>query len=287
MQDPWNHERPDGGTVDRVDAFDLIEEWPVGEVACVVLHADGRRWAHGDTTKPFELASVTKVLTALTVMVAVEEGTVSLDQAAGPPRSTVAHLLAHASGLAPDQRRLLTEPGRRRIYSNSGFELVAELVSTEAGIPFDTYFAEAVAEPLEMNATELAGSPAYGATASADDIALVGAELLGTTNRVLAPQTTASMTSPAFADLPGVLPGYGLQDPNTWGLGVEIRSTKSPHWTGSLNSTATFGHFGRAGTFIWVDPDASVACVVLTDREFGEWAMTRWPAFSDSVLGSI
>ena len=267
-----------------VDAFELIEEWPVGNVASVVLHRDGRRWSSGDIDRPFALASVTKVLTAMAVMVAVEEGTVSLDQAAGPPRSTVAHLLAHASGLAPDQRRLLTEPGRRRIYSNAGFEMVAEVVAENSAMEFSTYFDEGICEPLGLTNTRMAGSAAHGATASANDIAAVAGELLGVTSRVLAPQTITEMTQPAFVDLPGVLPGYGIQDPNSWGLGVEIRSTKSPHWTGAHNSPATFGHFGRAGTFVWVDPEATVACVVLTDREFGEWAMTRWPAFSDAVL---
>lgn len=269
---------------DVVDAFELIEEWPVENVASVVVHRNGRRWSSGDVDRPFALASVTKVLTAMAVMVAVEEGTVALDQPAGPPRSTVAHLLAHASGLAPDQRRLLTEPGRRRIYSNAGFEMVAELVAENSAMDFSTYFDEGIAEPLGLTNTQMVGSPAHGATSSAADIAAVAAELLGATSNALAPQTIAQMTQPTFPDLPGVLPGYGIQDPNSWGLGVEIRSTKSPHWTGAHNSPATFGHFGRAGTFVWIDPEASVACVVLTDREFGEWAMTRWPAFSDAVL---
>ena len=46
-----------------------------------------------------------------------------LDTPVGPPGVTVRHLLAHAGGLAPDQRRLMTEPGGRRIYSNAGFAI--------------------------------------------------------------------------------------------------------------------------------------------------------------------
>lgn len=75
----------------------------------------------------------------------------------------------------------------------------------------------------------------------------------------------------------GVLPGYGHQNPNDWGLGFEIRDGKSPHWTGSASSPRTFGHFGQSGTFLWIDPDAALACVSLTDRAFGPWAVEAWP----------
>jgi CubicO group peptidase (beta-lactamase class C family) len=81
-----------------------------------------------------------------------------------------------------------------------------------------------------------------------------------------------------------VLPGFGRQQHNDWGLGFEIRDAKAPHWTGTGNSPATYGHFGRSGTFLWVDPAARLACVVLTDREFDDWAKQAWPALSDAVL---
>jgi hypothetical protein len=38
------------------------------------------------------------------------------------------------------------------------------------------------------------------------------------------------------------------------GIGVEVRGDKAPHWTGRANSPGTFGHFGGAGTMMWVDP---------------------------------
>ena len=87
-----------------------------------------------------------------------------------------------------------------------------------------------------------------------------------------------------FPGLDGVLPGYGVQRPNDWGLGFEIRATKHPHWTAPANSAASFGHFGQSGTFIWADPVAGLALVVLTDRDFGEWAHPLWPALSGEVL---
>jgi len=85
----------------------------------------------------------------------------------------------------------------------------------------------------------------------------------------------------------GVLPGYGMQRPNDWGLGFELRAHKSPHWTGSRNSPETFGHFGRSGTFLWVDPKSGAACVALTDRDFDQWGKDAWPVFSDEVLAEL
>ena len=97
-------------------------------------------------------------------------------------------------------------------------------------------------------------------------------------------QMHAEATAVQFPGLAGVLPGFGVQRPNDWGLGFEIRDAKSPHWTGSANSGRTYGHFGQSGTFVWVDPDPNLSLVVLTDREFGEWALPRWPALSDAVI---
>ena len=88
----------------------------------------------------------------------------------------------------------------------------------------------------------------------------------------------------AIPGLVGVLPGWGRMDPNDWGLGFELRDHKQPHWTGRGNSPRTFGHFGATGTFLWVDPDAGLACGALTDRDFGDWAKEAWPRFSDAVL---
>jgi CubicO group peptidase (beta-lactamase class C family) len=87
-----------------------------------------------------------------------------------------------------------------------------------------------------------------------------------------------------FPGLRGVLPGFGRQEPNDWGLGFELRDDKAPHWTGSRNSPRTFGHFGASGTFLWIDPDAELACACLTDLEFGPWAANAWPRLADAVL---
>ena len=149
-------------------------------------------------------------------------------------------------------------------------------------MPTATYLDEAIVKPLGLTATSLAGSPAHGGISSVEDLLAIARELMHPT--LLAPETVAEMTSPVHAELTGVLPGFGRQDPNPWGLGFEIRGDKSPHWTGAGNSPATYGHFGQAGTFIWVDPEAKIACVALTDEPFGPWATEHWPNLSDAVL---
>ena len=98
-------------------------------------------------------------------------------------------------------------------------------------------------------------------------------------------ETVDEATSVQFPGLAGVLPGWGRMDPNDWGLAFELRDHKSPHWTSAQSSPRTFGHFGAAGTFLWVDPDAGLACGVLMDKDFGDWAIEAWPRFNDLVVG--
>ena len=255
---------------------------PAGYVAAGVLAGGALLGTRGDPDRVFPWASVTKLLTAGAVLVAAEEGTLDLDDPAGPPGSTVRHLLAHASGLPPDPGPPLAPPGERRIYSNAGYELVADLLAERAGMPFRDYLRGAVLEPAGMVATELRGSPAWGAAGPLRDLLAFAHELLRPA--FVAPETLAEATAVAFPGLAGVLPGFGRQDPNDWGLGFELRDGKSPHWTGAANSPETFGHFGRSGCFVWVDPRADVALACLTDLEFGDWAASAWPALSDAVL---
>lgn len=267
-------------------ALDAIGDWPVPHAAAAVVGPAGVLATHGDTAQVFALASVTKPMVARAAQIAVEEGVVDLDTEAGPPGSTIRHLLAHASGLAMLTGDVLAKPGTRRMYSNFGFRVLAETIERESGIEFGRYFAEAVCQPLGMTATGLDGAEVagYGATSTVDDLARFAGDLLRPAT--VSQQMHDDATTVQFPGLNGVLPGYGSQRPNDWGLGFELRDSKSPHWTGARNSVRSYGHFGQAGGFIWVDPDADLALVVLTDRDFGEWALGPWPALSDAVLAA-
>jgi CubicO group peptidase (beta-lactamase class C family) len=224
------------------------------------------------------------------VLVAAEEGILELDEHAGPPGSTVRHLLAHASGLPFEGGAVpISQPGERRIYSNVGYEALAALLAERAEMPFDVYLRAAVLDPLGMTASEARpdshGIAAAGVWGSLSDLCTFAHDLFAP--RIVAPETLAEATSIAFPGLVGVIPGLGRYDPCDWGLGFELRDGKSPHWTGRRNSPSTFGHFGGSGAFLWLDPEAGVALACLTDLEFGEWALEAWPALSDAVLAEL
>jgi CubicO group peptidase (beta-lactamase class C family) len=263
-----------------------VEQWPVHNASTAVVASDGRLIGrHGDPDRVYRLASVTKLLTAYAVLVAVEEGALGLDDPAGLEGSTVHHLLSHASGMDFSERVRRAAPGVRRIYSNAGYEVLAEALEERSGIAFGDYLRDGVLAPLGMASTTLDGSPAAGASASVADLVRFAAELQRPS--LLHQHTVTEATTVVFPGLDGVLPGFGRQRSNDWGLGFEIRDGKTPHWTGALSSPATFGHFGQAGTFLWVDPVAEVACIALTDRDFSRWAAEAWPAYTDAVLAEL
>ena len=266
-----------------MDALRQVESWPSEHAAAGVAGPGGTLAVAGDTAHAFAFASVTKLFTAYATLVAAEEGSVELDDPAGPEGSTLRHLLAHASGLGPDGD-VLSAPERTRIYSNAGINLVAREVVERTGIAFAGYLAEAVLSPLGLGA-ELRGEPAEGMVGTLDDLLAFGRELLAP--RLISRETLDEATSVQFPGLKGVLPGFGRMEPNDWGLGFELRDGKSPHWTGSRNDRGTFGHFGSkrgTATFLWVDRAAGLACAGLADIDFGQWAKGAWPALADAVL---
>ena len=267
-----------------MQALRQIDAWDVPFVAAGATGGGATIATRGDTRHAVRLASVSKPVAALAVLVAAEEGVLDLDEPAGPPGSTVRHLLAHASGLPFHGTVPIAPPGRRRIYSNEGFAVLGEHLALRAEMPFAEYVRAAVCEPLAIG-LDPAGHPGAGMHACVDDVLALGREFLAPT--LVAPETLAEMTSVQFPGLDGVLPDFGRFSPMDWGLGVELKSGKSPHWSGSRTSPQTFGHFGGSGTFLWVDPVAGIACCALATREFGDWAKEDWPRLSDAVLAEI
>ena len=288
-------------------------DFPVAMIASE-LTVDGRVRTlveAGQIDEVFPFASVTKPIVAWSALVAVERGLLDLEAPAGAgtahnavgagtahnavgagtahnaagamlPGATVRHLLAHASGIAFDSDAVLAAPGTRRIYSNRGIEILGERLQEATATPLERWVETTVLEPLGMSSVLVPGSPAHSGEGTARDLAVFAGELAAP--RLISASLAAEATSVVFPGLDGVLPGYGRQAPNDFGLGVEVRGHKRPHWTGRAGSPATFGHFGQSGSFIWVDPEARRQAVFLGERRFAAVHKDIWPDLCDQIL---
>jgi|DEB0MinimDraft_10_1074344.scaffolds.fasta_scaffold00773_7 CubicO group peptidase (beta-lactamase class C family) len=280
--------RPDRAAraVGLAAALTAVDAWPVPHAAAVVVDSEGELAVRGDTSTPRPLASVTKPLTAAAVLASAAAGHLDLDEPAGPTAAegaTVRHLLAHTAGLGFDAGSRTIPPGTRRTYGNWAYEVLGDLVAAREGRPFPAVLRDRVTGPLGMTTTVLEGSPAWGAEASAEDLGRFVRELLAP--RALGPDVHAALTTPAYPDLAGVLPGFGRQRPNPWTLGLERRGAKDPHWGGPLPPD-TVGHFGRSGSLIWAAPGPGLGLATLSGRDFDAWAADGWPALAAALVAA-
>ena len=223
----------------------------------------GSSLSWGDPQEVFPLASVTKLFTAWSALVAISRGLITLGAPAPFPGVTLEHLLSHASGMAMDEARLQRAPEERRIYSNAGIEVAGQMLEEATGSPISRWIEESVSEPLGLASLEIEGSPAYSGRANAADL------------MVFAPE------------LAGIVPGYGNYRPCPWGLGCEIKGEKNPHWTAPSSSGKTFGHFGQSGSFLWVDPLSGERAVFLGEEPFGPWHHDNWSALNEEILHAM
>ncbi len=251
----------------------------------LVVTQDGQVIARaGDVDAVHPLASVTKPLVVWSALVAVDRGLLALDDPASPglPGATITHLMSHSSGVAFDSPAVLAAPGTRRVYSNFGIEILGQRLQEATATPLEAWVETTVLEPLGMASVLVPGSPAYSGSGTAADLSVFARELAAP--RLVSADLAALARTPFLPQLDGVLPGYGRQVPNGFGLGLEVRGHKSPHWTGSRNSPATFGHFGQSGSFVWVDPVAGRQAVFLGEQPFGAVHKASWPALCDQIL---
>ena len=278
--------------------MDSTLEWPVEHGGAAVLSADGERfsWRPGtEQERRYRVASVTKLLTALAALAAVDDGLLGLDDPVdrppAPAGSTVRHLLAHASGLPMEAGQGRPRPpGERRIYSNLGFHVLAQVLEGATGRGFADWLGERVLGPLAMTSTRIeAGAEGWagaaaGAVSTLPDLALLAGCLLDGGTGVVSAALVAEAASVQYPGLAGLVPGVGRYDPCDWGLGFELKDGKEGHWMGA-RSAASFGHFGASGCFVWVDPDAGLAAAAVSDRPFGDggWGLATWPAWSDKA----
>lgn len=266
-----------------MDAFQSLRDLKFDCAVAIVNPADDVA-TFGNPTTVYEWASVTKLVSTWAMLVAVSEGKVSLDDEVGPPNSTLRHLLAHAAGYAFDGGSIIGTVGSKRIYSNYGIEVAAEHVAKKVKEPFADYTRRVVLEPLAMDTCDFYGSPAHGMKGGAVDLAQFCRAVMN--GLLVDPAVVEEATQPVFPELDGVVPGYGRQSPNTWGLGFEVRGTKDPHWTGHNASPKTIGHFGWAGSFLWIDPTIFLGAVFVGAEPFSETHQMVWPALSDRIAAA-
>jgi len=136
----------------------------------------------------FHVASVTKQFTAMSILLLARDGRLSIDddvrrhlpEWSGPPGVTIRHLLTHTGGLrdvfllielaSPEtsrpvqdqlvgllarQRGLSDEPGRRYVYNNGGYVLLAEIVKRVSGQSLRAFADDRIFRPLGMRQSHL------------------------------------------------------------------------------------------------------------------------------------
>jgi CubicO group peptidase (beta-lactamase class C family) len=116
----------------------------------------------------FEVASISKVVTAYTALRLVDKGKLSLDEPVHvhlnkpwlPPSTyadkiTLRHLLSHSSGLGDDvllkNKRIVFEPGTDFLYSGLGAEYVREMIEQVTEKSLEEMALEMIFNPLGMS----------------------------------------------------------------------------------------------------------------------------------------
>lgn len=266
--------------LDDVDPSFLAVGWP-GEPVVIVSAWRAGTWrtvaTHGDLDAPRAWASVSKLVTALAGAIEVQEGRAHFDEALGPEGSTLAHLLAHASGLGLEREDSVLTPGTKRVYSNYGIDLAAAYLARDTDV--DAWLEQRVIAPLSLATTRVRGRAAEGVAGSTQDLATFAREWVVPT---LTTPSCRDVTATIFLpELAGIVPGFGRFSPCPWGLGVEIRGEKQ-HWMGDWPASS-FGHFGRSGALLLVNVDEGICLVATSTVEFGPWARDFWPTWTSSM----
>jgi CubicO group peptidase (beta-lactamase class C family) len=275
----------------------------------------------------FALASLTKPLTAAACLCAVEEELLDLDDEVRDGftlRHLLSHCSGLPADTGDPDAAPLESPGTYRRYSNAGYALAARLVEAQAAMPFREYLRASVLDPLGMDASlglevgdggraavvrqpgiwrngqQFFNSPAFreaalpesGGYATATGYAsflrcLLAGGRASDGRALLAPETVDEMLATQFGELPGGVEAVTLWDACPWGLGLDVRGTREPHWTGDALTPSANTHFGSSGTLAWIDRERGLGLVVLASRGSysGWWAQAGgWADLSAAVL---
>lgn len=108
-----------------------------------------------------------------------------------------------------------------------------------------------------------------------------------------------ALTDPDEGMLPGGLPGAECHlgvgpypalawHRCAWGLGVELKGEKSPHWTPAEASAQSYGHVGVSGTLVWHEPTSGISWgIVGTRSSFSGWLLRYGPMIGKAALDSL
>lgn len=248
----------------------------------VAFDANEVQLSVGNPTKLYRYMSVTKPIAAWGILVAIAQGKFDLDTPAGPEGSTFRHLLSHASGLPAEPGAPIAKPGRRRIYSNYGFDVMGQEAEQYIGMSIQDWIQTQVFDPLGMESARLIGSIAHSGTGAANCLVKFGREILRPT---LIPRDLAEKAFQVqFPGIGGITPGYGRSSNRPWGLGFSIRNPLEPHWAGPHFSNHVVGHFGMSGSFFYMDLYQGKGGVFLGVKDFGKEHIQYWPALTDEMI---
>ncbi|MCS4484812.1 beta-lactamase family protein [Gleimia sp. 6138-11-ORH1] len=251
--------------------------------------ADGIRFSAGDLGSEFAFASVTKLLASRAFLVAVEHGLIDLDDSilvGEPARPTsLRQLLAHVSGVSFASAKRAAEVGAKRIYSNYAIDVAAQWLEKRIDVPFGDWLDEQVVAPLLLQDSYVDGSAAHAGRGSVRDLVRFGQELL--VPQLISDSLAQEAASVQWPGLRGVTPGFGHYADNQWGLAMEIRARKEHTWFPSLSEDATFGHFGLAGSFLWVAPESGFGAAFLGAEPTGDWHKTHWQQLNDWLISNF
>jgi CubicO group peptidase (beta-lactamase class C family) len=222
--------------------------------------------------------------------------------------------LAHGCLATP----IVREPWARVYYSNVGIGLLAIVVERHTAQRFADALAELVLEPLGIEGT-LGQEPPRPPARIAEEIgehagtalepynsvfwrslALPWGGLVTTAAGALRLVAAFGNQPPAF--LPASLRAEATRNqaeeleggffppllwPHcAWGLGVELRGDKAPHWTPKGVSAGSYGHVGASGCLVWSDPATGVSWFISGLRTFDIWWM-RWPVIGAAILADV
>ncbi len=129
--------------------------------------ADRENLASFSENTPMPIGSVSKLFTAIGIMQLNEEGMLTPDDRIskhlpdllGGDQITIRHLLTHTSGMSnelADLKRILPlrfAPGTDTLYSNAGYQLLAEVIEAASGMRFEDYMRSHVFDPASMKRT--------------------------------------------------------------------------------------------------------------------------------------